>query len=340
MTTGAQAGGTASILEARDLEVLLGGRQRFLGTAVPPVRAVAGVSLTLAAGETLGLVGESGCGKTTLGRVLLGIQRESAGEVLLDGRIVSGMDRADARKSRNAIQYVHQDAGAALDPWWSIGGILDEGLRVHGLGDAAARHERIDRMLGAVGLDASFRLRYVHELSGGQLRRVALARILLLEPRIVILDEPTSGLDLSVQATVLRLIQDLKARLGLTYLLISHDLSVVQRICDRVAIMYLGRIVEIGPAAQVFAAPRHPYTRTLLAAAPRLVPGHEMPGANLIIGDPPSARHLPPGCAFHPRCAFGESKCTEAVPRLEAAGAVHEVACRRWREIDVVPVSI
>ena len=326
------------IFEARGIEVRLGGQRRFLRTPIAPVRAVAGVSLQLNAGETLGLVGESGCGETMLGRALLGIQRESAGEIRLDGQVVSGLPPVEARHRRRAVQYVHQDAGAALDPWWSIGGILEEGLVVHGIGDAGQRRERIDRLLVAVGLDASFHPRYVHELSGGQLRRVALARILLLEPRIVILDEPTSGLDLSVQATVLRLIQDLKARLNLTYLLISHDLSVVERICDRVAIMYLGRIVEVGPAAQVFKSPRHPYTRALLAAAPRLSPSAARL-SGMIEGEPPSARNLPPGCAFCPRCPFGEDECGKAVPALEAANAGHEVACRQWREIDATASS-
>jgi oligopeptide/dipeptide ABC transporter ATP-binding protein len=231
---------------------------------------------------------------------------------------------------------VHQDAGAALDPWWSIGGILEEGLIVQGLGDARAREKKIDVILAAVGLDVSFKPRYVHELSGGQLRRVALARVLLLEPRIVILDEPTSGLDLSVQATVLSLIADLKARLGLTYLIISHDLSVVQRMCDRVAIMYLGRIVEAGPASAVFASPRHPYTRALLAAAPRLdvgqEPGRQL-GGGMIEGEPPSPRNLPSGCAFRTRCPHAAPPCADRMPELEPAAAAHDVACLRWREM-------
>jgi oligopeptide/dipeptide ABC transporter ATP-binding protein len=323
----------APILEARDIVVLLGGQKRWLRPAVLPVRAVGGVSLSLAAGETLGLVGESGCGKTTLGRTLLGIQPETDGEIRLDGALVSGLPPQDARKVRRAVQYVHQDAGAALDPWWSIGSILQEGLVVQGLGDTSTREQKIDAILTAVGLDRSFKPRYVHELSGGQLRRVALARILLLEPRIVILDEPTSGLDLSVQATVLRLIADLKMRLGLTYLLISHDLSVVERMCDRVAIMYLGRIVEAGPARSIFSAPQHPYTRALLAAAPRLDRAGRKLGGGILEGEPPSPRKLPSGCAFRTRCPHAAPPCADAVPVLEPAATGHDVACLRWRQI-------
>jgi oligopeptide/dipeptide ABC transporter ATP-binding protein len=330
------------ILEARDVVVLLGGEKRWLRPTVAPVRAVGGVSLSLRAGETLGLVGESGCGKTTLGRTLLGIQPETSGEIRLDGRVASGLPPQQARIARRVVQYAHQDAGAALDPWWSIGSILEEGLIVQGLGDAGTREKEIDAILLAVGLDAAFKPRYVHELSGGQLRRVALARILLLEPRIVILDEPTSGLDLSVQATVLSLIADLRSRLGLTYLLISHDLSVVQRMCDRVAIMYLGRIVESGPASAIFAAPRHPYTRALLTAAPRLDAvdegGHHF-GGGMIEGEPPSPRNLPSGCAFRTRCPHAAPSCSETIPKLESVAVAHEVACFRWRQIAAEGIS-
>ena len=260
----------APILSVRDLAVLLGGRKGFLRKTVAPVQAVAGVSLDLYEGEILALVGESGSGKTTLGRAILGLQRETAGDILLDGKSVAGLAPDTARRVRAAVQYVHQDAGAALDPWWNVGRTLAEGLLIHGVKDAASRRERMRGMLAAVGLDPDSARRYPHEFSGGQLRRVSLARILLLQPRVLILDEPTSGLDMSVQATVLNLLLDLRKRFSLTYLFISHDLSVVERLADRVAIMQKGRIVEAGFTKDVFARPAHAYTRELLNAAPRL----------------------------------------------------------------------
>jgi oligopeptide/dipeptide ABC transporter ATP-binding protein len=318
------------ILEVEDLTVALGGRTRWIGRSVPPVQAVRGVSLAAAPGEVLGIVGESGCGKTTLGRTILGLQRESGGRILLDGALVSGLAPQAARRVRNAVHYVHQDAGASLDPWWSIGRALEEALVVQGIRDRAERRARIAEVLEAVGLDAAAGRRYPHEFSGGQLRRVALARILALRPRIVVLDEPTSGLDMSVQAMVLTLLRDLQVRYGLTYLFISHDLSVVRRFCDRVAIMYLGRTVEQAPVAQIFAAPRHPYTRSLLAAAPRLS-GRRVESAPALQGEPPSAARLPPGCAFAPRCAMAEDLCHARDPVLSPHGAAL-VACHRAAE--------
>jgi oligopeptide/dipeptide ABC transporter ATP-binding protein len=315
-----------ALLSVRDVSVLLGGRKGFLRKTVPAVRAVRGVSLDLKEGEILSLVGESGCGKTTLGRTIVGLQRESAGEIFLDGRNVGGLSTEAARHTRKAVQYVHQDAGAALDPWWSIGRTMAEGLLIHGVRNAGERRDRVAEMLSAVGLEPSSGRRYPHEFSGGQLRRVALARILLLQPRVLVLDEPTSGLDMSVQATVLNLLLELRERFSLTYLFISHDLSVVERLSDRVAIMYLGRIVETAPARELFAHPTHPYTRILLAAAPRLN-GRRAADHVVVRGDPPSAAVVHSGCAFADRCPMVEAVCRSELPQLKTTAVAHHVAC-------------
>ena len=321
-----------AILEVENLVTLLGGEKRFLRVRRPPVRAVDGVSLELREGEVLGIVGESGCGKSTLGRTILGIQREAAGTIRLDGRVVTGVDPRAARQGRRAVQYVHQDAAAALDPWWSIGRTLDEALVINGIGPRAERDRRIDRVLAAVGLEPTSKRRYPHELSGGQLRRVTLARVLVLAPRIVLLDEPTSGLDLSVQATVLRLLRELRAELGLTYMFISHDLSVVRLMCDRVAIMYLGRIVETAETVTLFESPLHPYTKMLLAAAPRLATNQDL-HAVAIHGEPPSPTAVPSGCACRTRCPHAIDVCATTVPTLDVIADGRRVACHRWQEL-------
>ena len=335
MTVSAPQAG--ALLQVRNLVTVLGRHRPLVGRRSAGVRAVDGVDLEIAPGEILGLVGESGCGKSTLARTLLGVQRETNGGIVLEGRTVDGLEPAQARRVRSDIQYVHQDPGAALDPWWSIGRSLEEGLTIRGNRSAADRRARVGRALAEVGLDPATAGRYPHELSGGQLRRVGIARILVLEPRLVILDEPTAGLDLSVQATVLRLLRDLRTRLGLTYLFISHDLAVVRRLCDRVAIMYLGRIVETAPTEQVFSAPRHPYTRALLAASPRLDSAtvEQVP----VLGEPPKPGAIPPGCAFHPRCRHAEPLCARSRPEPEPVDAGHLVSCLRWRDLTPDPIA-
>lgn len=263
---------TDLILELRKLRVVLGDDKGLLRTRRQPVVAVDDVDLAIVRGEMIGVVGESGSGKSTLGRTILGIQRETSGEILLDGRPVGGLPPVKARRARRNIQYVYQDAGASLDPWWSIGRTLHETLTIHGGVPRADANARIDRMLRAFGLDPQILKRYPHQLSGGQLKRVSLARALVVQPDILILDEPTAGLDLTVQAAVLKLIKERHDELGVTTILITHDLSVVESICARVAIMHRGRIVEQGETAAIFAAPRADYTRQLLEAVPRLPP--------------------------------------------------------------------
>jgi oligopeptide transport system ATP-binding protein len=290
------------------------------------LRALDDVSLEVARGEILGIVGESGCGKSTLGKTLMGIHTATAGRVVFEGHDIAGLKPHQSRAHREHLQYCYQDPGASLDPRWTIRSSLHEPLIVHTSLSQAEREARVQEILRAVGLPQTHLDLYPHEISGGQQRRVGLARILTLKPSVVILDEPTSGLDVSVQATILNLFLDLHRAFGLTYLFISHDLSVVRLVCSRVAVMYLGRIVEIGTTEAVFERPRHPYTQSLLAAIPK-IGGPRVTDSFALEGEPPSPTNLPSGCRFRTRCPRAQALCAEREPELRADWPGQEAAC-------------
>jgi len=295
------------------------------GRRVGWLRAVDGVSLQVRPGETLGLVGESGCGKSTLGKTVIGIYAPTAGEIRFAGREIGQLPRRARRAVAKDLQYVYQDPGASLDPRWKIGPLLHEPLVIHTTLTRAEREREVGTILAAVGLPDAHLDLYPHELSGGQQRRVGLARILTLRPRLVILDEPTSGLDVSVQASVLKLFRSLQETFALTYVFISHDLSVVRAMCASIAVMYLGKIVEHGPTARVFEAPRHPYTQSLLAAVPR-IGGRRVTQDFALEGEPPNPRDIPSGCRFRTRCPLAQARCAEEEPALRPVDG-RAVAC-------------
>jgi oligopeptide/dipeptide ABC transporter ATP-binding protein len=295
------------------------------GRRVGWLRAVDGVSLTVLPGETLGLVGESGCGKSTLGKTVMGIHAPTAGDIRFAGREIGRLPRRARRAVAKDLQYVYQDPGASLDPRWKVGPLLHEPLKIHTGLSHAEREREVRAILAAVGLPDAHLDLYPHELSGGQQRRVGLARILTLRPRLVILDEPTSGLDVSVQASVLKLFRSLQETFALTYVFISHDLSVVRAMCARIAVMYLGKIVELGPTAAVFEKPRHPYTQSLLAAVPR-IGGRRVTQDFALEGEPPNPRDVPSGCRFRTRCPLAQARCAAEEPPLRPLDG-RTVAC-------------
>lgn len=308
----------------------------FLPRTTGVVKAVDGVSLTVAAGETVGLVGESGCGKSTLARTVVRLAPPTSGRILFEGRDLCAMGAGELRRVRPRLQMIFQDPYASLNPRMTVFDALAEPMVVHGLADRAGLARQVGALMETVGLAARLMRKYPHEFSGGQRQRIAIARALALRPALVIADEPVSALDVSVQAQILNLLAELRARSGLTLMLISHDLAVVHYLADRIAVMYLGKVVELGPADAVFHRPRHPYTQALIGAILLPEPGRARTGAPLS-GDPPSPLRPPTGCPFHPRCPHADEDCARTAPALRGCGAAHEAACLRIEDIPESP---
>ncbi len=301
-------------------------RRGILRRLTGHVRAVDGVSFTIGEGETLGLVGESGCGKSTVGRAVLRLIDPTAGSVRLHGQEITHLGKHAMRPLRRQMQIVFQDPFASLNPRMRAGRIVGEPLRVHGIADASERQERVVQLFRRVGLRSQQMRNYPHEFSGGQRQRISIARALALDPNFIVADEPVSALDVSIQAQVINLLTELQRELRLSYLFISHNLAVVEHISHRVAVMYLGRIVEHADKAELFARPLHPYTEALLAAVPQPDPASKRNKLR-VEGDVPSPIKPPPGCHFHPRCPYAEARCREEVPQLHEAAPGHLVAC-------------
>ena len=318
----------APLLEVRDLTKHFPRRRALFGPPPTPVRAVDGVSFAIMPGETLGLVGESGCGKTTTGRAILRLVEPTSGSVRFDGHDVLALRGADLRRLRRRMQIVFQDPFSSLNPRMTIGAIVREGLTIHGLAEGDAADRRVNQLLDEVGLRPQYASRYPHEFSGGQRQRVGIARALSVEPSFIVCDEPVSALDVSVQAQVINLLADLRRDRGLAYLFIAHDLAVVEHIADRVAVMYLGHIVELATSRDLYREPLMPYTQALLSAVP--VPDPTASRERIILqGDVPSPANPPHGCVFHPRCQHParDVACTRLVPPLEEKAPGHFVAC-------------
>ncbi|MFO1079943.1 MAG: dipeptide ABC transporter ATP-binding protein [Reyranellaceae bacterium] len=328
-----------ALLEVSGLAKHFPVRRGAFGLVSGHVRAVDGVDFTVAPGETLAIVGESGCGKSTVGRLALRLLEPTAGQVRFEGNDLLALREPALRARRRRMQLIFQDPYASLNPRMTVGDALAEPLLLHRLAaTASARRDRVAELLTLVGLRPGHARRYPHEFSGGQRQRLAIARALAGEPRLIVADEPVSALDVSIQAQVINLLRSLQRRFGLAYLFISHDLAVVKHIADRIAVMYLGRIVETAPTETLFANPRHPYTRALLSAVPVPDPTARRDRV-LLEGDLPSPTDPPSGCRFHSRCRFAQEACRRSDPVLAAAGTDHAVACPLWQTLPEPPAA-
>jgi oligopeptide/dipeptide ABC transporter ATP-binding protein len=315
-----------ALVEVRDLQTHFPIRGGVLNRVQGAVKAVDGVSFDIRKGEVVGLVGESGSGKTTVGRTILRLEEATGGEVRFDGTDLLALDRSQMRPFRKRMQIIFQDPFASLNPRETVGAMLHHALTQHGVGDAGDRRDRAGRLMEQVGLSADYLDRFPHEFSGGQRQRIGIARALAVEPEFVVADEPVSALDVSIQAQVINLLADLRESLSFTMLFIAHDLAVVEHICDRVIVMYLGRVMEIATAEALYARPNHPYTQALLSAVPVPEPGRRKSRV-VLKGDIPSPINPPSGCVFRTRCPMAQAVCAQSVPVLKQIGADHLSAC-------------
>lgn len=324
---------TSSLVQIRNLTKHFPIRKGFFNKQVGAVKALTSVNLDIIEGETLGLVGESGCGKSTLGRVMLRLMNATTGEVSFEGKEIMGLDARAMKPLRRQMQIVFQNPYASLDPRMTIEQILAEPLVVHGVASGKKLREETEKLIELVGLRKEMLDRYPHEFSGGQRQRIGIARALALRPRLIVADEPVSALDVSVQAQILNLLQDLKKEFSLTYLFIAHNLDVVRYISDRIAVMYLGRIVELGPCDEVYQKPLHPYSRALISAAPVPDPDFDRSNRIILTGDLPSPANPPSGCAFHTRCPIARDICRKDLPALREITPGHFSACHFAEEL-------